>query len=135
MLIHKKQAPGTLYQAHTNLRALDTGVLGGQKKTPETEAKVRHHLENPDVPFEGGESLNEFRTRVRPLLVNGAELALKAGRPILIVTHSSVVRQAGELFNDDHAHTFVSPGGVAAIYISAGQLRAESIFKPSIPRT
>lgn len=121
------------YIGHDNLEALDVGDLGGQKKTTETKKKVEHHAKNPDVPFEGGESFSEFRARVRPLFINAVELALEYGRPILVVSHSSVIREVGEFINGDHSSTAVAPGGVVGIYIDDGRLKVEPIFKPDKP--
>jgi len=132
--VKKGRHPDTVFVSHHNLRALNVGDLGGQEKTPETEAIVRHHVNNPDLPFKGGESLNEFRARVRPLLINGLELALKSTKPVLIVAHSSIVHEAGQLFNGDHKSSLVLPGGVAAVYASDGKLKSEPIFKPDLEK-
>lgn len=129
MLINKAKVC-ECYVGHDNLECLDVGDLGGQKKTPETKAKVDYHAKNPEVPFEGGESFNEFRARVRPLFVEAVELALQVGRPVLVVSHSSVIREVGEFINGDHASTAVEPGGVVGIFIEDGRLRVEPIFKP-----
>ena len=120
------------YVGHENLQALNVGDLGGQKKTPETQEIVEFHTKNLDVPFEGGESFDQFRARVRPLLVDAVRLALKCGYPTLIVAHSSIIHETGELFNGDHSSTLVHPGGVAAVYIEDGELKAEAIFKPDL---
>jgi broad specificity phosphatase PhoE len=122
------------YYGNENLQALNVGHLGGQKKTPETEEEVRYHLEHPDEPFDGGESFNEFKSRVRPLLVDGIKMALKYGKPTLLVAHSSIVHETGELFNGDHSSTLVTPGGVAAVYCQDGELKAAPIFKPDLER-
>lgn len=129
MIINKAQVD-IPYHGNENLQDLHVGDLGGQKKTPENKQLVRCYLDNPDEPFPGGESFNEFRGRVRPLLVDAVRWALKSGNPTLLVAHSSVIREAGDLFNRDHSSTKVLPGGVAAVYIEDGELRAEPIFKP-----
>jgi broad specificity phosphatase PhoE len=133
MLIHRGRID-TPYVGHDNLQALDVGHLGGQKKTPETEEEVRYHLEHPDEPFKDGESFNNFRGRVRPLLVDAVKLALRFGKPTLIVAHSSIVHETGELFNGDHSSTLVEPGGCAAIFCEDGELKAEPIFKADLKR-
>lgn len=120
------------YVGHDNLQALDVGHLSGCKKTPETDREVKYHIEHPDEPFKGGESFNEFRGRVRPLLVDAVKLALKSHNPTLLVAHSSIVHETGELFNGDHSSALVRPGGVAAVYIQDGKLKAEAIFKPDL---
>lgn len=133
MLINRGRL-GIPYVGHENLQALDVGDLGGQKKTPETEAVVKYHTENPDEPFAGGESFNDFRGRVRPLLVDAVKLALRYGNPTLIVAHSSIVHETGELFNGDHSSTLVDPGGCAAVFCEDGKLKAGPIFKPDLER-
>jgi len=122
------------YVGHDGLQALNVGDLGGEKKTPETEAIVKYHTEHPDEPFEGGESFNDFRGRVRPLLVDAVKMAIQYGNPMLVVAHSSIVHETGELFNGDHSSTLVNPGGVAAVYCEDGKLKAEAIFKPDKER-
>ncbi len=132
MLINKAKGTEIPYHGHKNLQALNVGDLGGQKKTPETQKIVECHTKDLNKPFPGGESFNEFRGRVRPMLVDAVRLALKSGKPILIVAHSSIVHETGELFNGDHSSTLVHPGGVAAVYIEDGKLKAEPIFKPDL---
>jgi len=133
MLINRARL-NTPYYGNENLQALNVGHLGGMKKTPETEEEVRYHLEHPDEPFEGGESFSDFQGRVRPLLVDGVKMALKYGKPTLIVAHSSIVHETGSLFNEDHTSTLVQPGGVAAVFFQDGELKAEPIFKPDLER-
>lgn len=133
MLIHRGRID-TPYFPHENLQALNVGHLGGVKKTPDTEAEVQYHTEHPDEPFKGGESFNEFRGRVRPLLVDAVKMALRYGKPTLIVAHSSIVHETGELFNGDHSSTLVQPGGCCAVYCEDGELKAEPIFKPDLER-
>jgi broad specificity phosphatase PhoE len=120
--------------SNLGLQALDVGHLAGQKRTPETEAEIQYHCDNPDIPIKGGESLNCFRDRVRPLIQNGVQLAMEYGKPVVIVAHSSLVHETGEMFNGDHSSTLVKPGGVAAVYIVDGELKAEPIFKPDFAR-
>ncbi len=134
MLVKDKRSELPVYAEHPNLQALNVGNLGGLEKTPETEAIVQCHIDDPDLPFPGGESLNAFRNRVRPLLGHGVKMAMEYGTPVLIVAHSSIVHEIGELFNGDHSSTLVEPGGVAAVYISNGQLKAEPIFKPDLDK-
>jgi len=129
MIVNK--AKGTVpYHGNPQLQDLDVGDLGGKKKTLENKKIVQSHADNPDEPFPGGESFNEFRGRVRPMLVDAVRWALKKGQPTLLVAHSSVIREAGDVFNKDRSSTKVLPGGVAAVYIEDGELRAEPIFKP-----
>jgi broad specificity phosphatase PhoE len=112
------------------LRAWNVGDLGGQPKNKENEALVDWHVKHPDVPLPGGESLAAFKSRVRPLLAAAIDAAVKCGVPVLLVAHSSVIHEIGSMLSNDHEHTLVEPGGVAAIYIQNGKLDAEPVFKP-----
>jgi broad specificity phosphatase PhoE len=102
------------------LRAWDVGNLGGKPKNAENVKLVDYHVEHPDIPLPGGESLAEFQSRIRPLIVEA----------IRIVVHSSVIHEVGTMFGGRHDYTLVEPGGLAAIYIQNGKLDAEPIVKP-----
>lgn len=114
------------------LNAFNVGDLGGKPKNKENLSTVEWHVENPDIPLPGGESLNHFRARVRPLIQDAINLALRVGRPVLIVSHSSIIHEVGMMIGGHHEYTLVEPGGVAAIFIQNGKLDAEPIFKPRI---
>lgn len=116
--------------SHDGLRALNVGHLGGKPKNEENIAVVREHVENPSVPFPGGESLNDFRARVRPLLQDAIEVADRSGEPVLLVVHSSVIHEAGEMIHGDHRKALVKPGGVSCIFYNDGKLEVEPIFRP-----
>ncbi len=113
-----------------DLAALDVGDFSGKPKSPENVAKLEHFLQNPDTQIPGGESLNDFRGRIRPLFGEAIEAYNKSGLPCLFVVHSSVVHEAGQMFNNDHHSARVEPGGVAAVYSTDGEFHAEPIFKP-----
>lgn len=116
---------------NSGLRAWDVGDLGGKPKTPENVAIVEEHVRNPNQPLPGGESLNDFKFRVCPLILEAIDTVREGnGIPILLVAHSSVVHEVGMMIAGDHDHTLVEPGGVCAIYICDGKLNAEPIFKP-----
>jgi len=114
------------------LYAWDVGDLAGKEKTPETNAIIQHHLKFPNIAMPGGESMNDFRHRIRPLLWDAVEMGDREGIPTLIVAHSSVVHEAGAMFNQSHTSTLVKPGGVAGIFIENGHLKAEPIFRPDV---
>jgi 2,3-bisphosphoglycerate-dependent phosphoglycerate mutase len=113
-----------------NLRAWNVGDLGGKPKNEENQGIVDWHTAHPEVPMPGGESLNEFKARIRPLIVDAVEIGIRTGDPVLIVAHSSVIHEVGSMIGNDHEYTLVEPGGVAAIYIQDGKLDAEPVFKP-----
>jgi broad specificity phosphatase PhoE len=122
------------YRELPQLRALNLGHLSGQKRTAETEQEIQEHVKNPDMLFEDGESLNDFRSRVRPLIGEAIELAQSSGFPVLFVVHSSIVHELGEVFEGDHNATLVRPGGVACAYIHDGRVQAEPVLKPDLAR-
>lgn len=124
------QRKGMEAHPNHNLRAWDVGHLGGKPKNEENEELVNWHVSHPEVSMPGGESLNDFKGRVRPLIADAIEIGMRAGEPVLIVAHSSVIHEVGSMLNGDHDHTLVEPGGVAAIYIQGGKLDAEPVFKP-----
>jgi broad specificity phosphatase PhoE len=111
------------------LRAWNVGDLGGKPKDEDNLAIVEHHVQNPDLPFPGGESLNEFRNRVRPILAQAIDKGEEIGIPLLLVAHSSVIHEIGTMLSGNHDYTLVEPGGVCAIYVGNGKLDAEPIFK------
>jgi broad specificity phosphatase PhoE len=113
-----------------NLRALNVGDFSGKKRTPEAEAELQHYIDNPDIDIPGGESLNEFKSRIRPALWEAFEIADDAGKPGLLVAHSSIVHECGSWIYNDHKATLVEPGGVLAVYVQNGKIGAEPIFRP-----
>jgi broad specificity phosphatase PhoE len=116
---------------HTeSLRALNVGDYSGKLRTPETEAEVGAFADKPDVPFPGGESINQFRARIQPCLQEACEIALQCGVPTVIVGHSSIVHEAGNWLAGDHKCVLVEPGGMAAIYLKDGKLAVDAIYKP-----
>jgi broad specificity phosphatase PhoE len=112
------------------LEPLNVGHLAGEEKTKETEAEVRYHVEHPSVPIKDGESLNDFRSRVRPILLEGIDAGLESGLPVIFVVHSSIVHEVGEMLSGNHEATLVKPGGVACVYIRDGRLFCEPVFRP-----
>ena len=115
---------------NADLQAWNVGDLGGQPKTPENLAIVDYHVEHPNIPYPGGESLNQFKSRVRPLVQDAIDMGLKTGIPPLLVAHSSVIHEVGSMIGGHHEYALVEPGGVVAITIQDGKLDVEPIFKP-----
>lgn len=115
-----------------DLSAWNVGDLGGKEKTEENLQLVEHHVEHPDDPLPGGESLNQFKARITPLIQDAIDIGLHCGIPPLLVVHSSVIHEIGFLIGGNHEYTLVEPGGVCAIYCQDGELDAEPIFKPRL---
>ena len=113
-----------------NLRALNVGDYSGELRTKETEAEVAAFANTPDIPFPGGESINQFRGRIQPCLQEACDIALHCGAPTVIVGHSSIVHEVGNWLYGNHKCILVEPGGMAAIYLKNGKLAADAIYKP-----
>lgn len=111
------------------LHAWNLGFLAGQKKD-EHDDDIAFFQKNPEVQVPEGESLRAFQNRVRPALKEAVKLALATDSPVLIVTHSSVIHEAGAAINGDHDSSVVKPGGVAQIFVENGKLGAEPIYRP-----
>lgn len=117
---------------NSNLQAWNVGDLGGEPKNPANLQLIEYHVQNPDEPLPGGESLNEFKSRVQPMLDDAIEMAIDSGCPVLLVAHSSVIHEAGTVLHDDHDAALVEPGGVACIFIKDGQLCAAPVYRPKL---
>ena len=113
-----------------NLRALNVGDYSGELRTKEAEAEVAAFANTPDIPFPGGESINQFRGRIQPCLQEACDIALRCGAPTVIVGHSSIVHEVGNWLYGNHKCILVEPGGMAAIYLKNGKLAADAIYKP-----
>jgi broad specificity phosphatase PhoE len=140
IVLRGKNIPITLM---ADLEALNVGALGGKKRTPESFKMIEYYQEHPDVPFppgpdddptKNGESLNQFRRRVRPILLFAFQKGRETGKPSLISGHSSIVHEVGELLQGDHTTTLVLPGGVVEVSISNGKYEARPILKPDHER-
>ena len=106
------------------------GDFGGKEKSEENVQAIQRYICDPTVPVPDGEALDYFRGRIHPLVLDGVRIAENAGKPVMIVGHSSVIHEASALIVGDHMACKVKPGGVVAIYIENGILRARPIFKP-----
>ncbi len=120
---------GQVHQTES-LRALNVGRFSGQKRNAESEAELQSYLDDPDCCIPGGESLNDFRARIKPCLQEAIDLYAECGVPPMLVAHSSVVHEIGNIANGDHKSVLVEPGGAIAVYVTNGKIDAEPIFKP-----
>jgi len=115
----------------SNLRALNVGKFSGQPRNQENVDELESYLSDPEVRIPDGESLNEFRGRVDPCFQEAVELFMEEGVPPLIVAHSSLVHELGNVYHSgNHKAVLVEPGGCAAIVLHNGKLTSEPIFKP-----
>lgn len=114
-----------------NLRALSVGEFSGKERNKENTDALEVYLSDPDSVIPGGESLNNFKGRIDPCIMEAVDLADHEGVPVMLVAHSSVVHQVSSLLRGDHKACLVEPGGVVAIYRDkSGKLAVEQIFKP-----
>lgn len=114
-----------------NLRALDVGDFSGLPRNPENVAALQHYIDNPDITIPGGESLNDFKARVRPCFHDILDIAETSGTPVLAVAHSSIIHELGALLYGDHHRVLVEPGGVVALHGTGDGIGAQPIYRPA----
>ncbi len=112
-----------------SLRAWNLGDFSGQPKSKENLKELSKYINNPDLPVPGGESLNEFRDRILPVLAECFEHATRVGLGI-VVAHSSVIHEIGTQIHQDHKSLVVEPGGIVVVGFEDGDITANRIFKP-----
>ena len=120
---------GRVHQSEA-LRALNVGSFSGQPRNSKSEAELQAYLDDPDCCIPGGESLNDFRSRIKPCLQEAIDLCGECGVPPMLVAHSSVAHEIGNIANGNHKSILVEPGGAIAVYVNNGKIDAEPIFKP-----
>jgi broad specificity phosphatase PhoE len=111
-----------------DLNAWDVGFLAGEKKD-EHEDDIKYYQRNSNEPIPGGESLNEFRGRVRRPLLRAIHTGLSQGVPTLVVAHSSVIHELGNLIHHNHSVALVKPGGVVAVRFNGKAFSAKPLLK------
>lgn len=114
------------------LRALDVGKFSGQPRSEENVNELQTYLDDPDIEIPGGESLNEFKERVIPVLEECFHLACENGLGF-VVCHSSIIHEVGTQLFGDHKALVVEPGGVVVVGFEDGLPFAKSIFKKLKP--
>jgi broad specificity phosphatase PhoE len=99
-----------------NLRALNVGKFSGQERTKASLQELKGYLDDRDTPIPGGESLQHFKARIRACMAEFADVAIKAGKPVLLIAHSSIIHEVGSYIHGDHNAVLVKPGGIAVMY-------------------
>lgn len=112
------------------LRAFNVGIFSGQPRSPENVAALQEYIDNPDERIPGGESLSEFRSRIRPAIWEAIEISDDAGLPGLLTAHSSIIHEISFMIKGNHMACLVKPGGAVAIYFSKGKLGVDAILRP-----
>ena len=114
----------------SGLNAWDVGYLGGKPKAGH-EDEIAYYTQHADEPIPGGESLNNFKSRVRPSIRHAIQRGAETGLPSLVVAHSSIIHEIGTMFHGDHNHVLVKPGGVVGVYHRPGMgLYAKQLIRP-----
>jgi broad specificity phosphatase PhoE len=92
-------------------RAWNVGDYTGLPKNAENLKKFRQYLDDPALRVPGGESLNEFRARFRPFLLSQLQQS-KVDDPLILMVHSSNIRDLAHMAYDDAAKLRVVVTGV-----------------------
>lgn len=124
------QEKGREIHPSSSLRALNVGQFSGTPRNDKSEAELQTYLDDPNCCIPGGESLNDFKNRIRPCIQEAINIYMKTGMPPLLVAHSSVVHEVSDLATGSHKAVLVEPGGAIAIYFQNGKLKADPIFRP-----
>lgn len=117
------------------LHPWNVGMFSGKEKNKENMDKLDEFIKDPEKTIPGGESLNDFKRRVRPCLQEAIEVSDNNGVPLLLVVHSSVIHEIGDMFEGHNKAVLVKPGGVVEVYIQDGKIQAAPVFKGRIPPT
>jgi probable phosphoglycerate mutase len=123
------EATGIAFDITPNLRAWDIGFLSGKKKDEENKDILDYYIKHPNIPIPKGESLNAFKARVRPQVYEAIATAQAGGAPTILVVHSSIIHELGDMFHSNHEAVLVEPGGIAIIYMEKGKLQAKPVFR------
>jgi len=115
------------------LHPLDVGYLSGEKKANHTD-DIKYFQEHPQTEIPGGQSIQEFRNKVKPHILLPIRRGIENGVPSITFSHSSIIHEVGNLIHGDHGAALVKPGGVAAVTYDGKYFRAHAVFKPAPKR-
>lgn len=113
----------------SELRAWNLGKFSGQPKNKENLKELEQYITDPSKKVPEGESLDDFRNRILPVLADCFEHATRVGVGY-VVAHSSVIHELGNQLYKDHKSLVVKPGGIVVVGFDNGEISAERIFKP-----
>src|SRR6266403_4838343 len=114
-----------------NLDSLDTGDFSGLPKSEENRKKLEHYRDNPEETIPGGESVQNFRDRTDPAILNVIKVGEEGGAPAAACVHGSVIREISRLFNESYDSLKVEPGGIIGIFKSTDGYEARPLVKES----
>lgn len=120
--LRTQQTAGIVLQPHDsepildkNLRAINVGYLAGQPKANHQD-EMQFYQDHPDVKIPEGESINQFKTRVRPRIRHVTQRGFETGLPSIAFVHSSIIHEIGAMFHGNHGAVLVHPGGVVGVF-------------------
>jgi len=113
--------------------SLDTGDFAGLPKNDENRERLSYYRDNPDEIIPGGESVQNFRDRVDPIIMNLIHTGEESGAPIAAVAHGSVMREISRLFDQSYDSLKIEPGGVVGVFKddAAGTYTVKALVKES----
>ena len=114
---------------------LNVGDFSGKKKDAAAQEQMDWYVDNPSIKIPGGESLNDFKGRIRPCILEALMLADKAGAPVLEVADSSVMHEVSSMFCGHHNKALVKPGGVIEVYAEIAGFTPIQSSSPMPPRS
>jgi alpha-ribazole phosphatase len=115
--------------AFEELRALDVGFLTGEKKS-DHKSDIEYFQRHMDEVIPGGESINQFRARVKPIILKAIEWGVKTGFPSLTVAHSSIIHEVNNIIHGDHMLNLVKPGGIIVVEFNGQKFRTRVELSP-----
>lgn len=124
-----EKAKGLPSKKMENLDSLDTGDFSGLPKSKENREKLEHYRENPEEVIPGGESVQNFRDRVDPLIFNVIKVGEESGAPSAACVHGSVIREISRLFDKSYDSLKVEPGGIIGVFKTDDGYKVETLVK------
>lgn len=113
-----------------DLDSLDIGNVANAATKEEADRAIKYHQDNPNEKIPGGESISDFRKKVRPQFNKSIQNYYQIGKPDVQFAHHSVEYEAGQYFNHDKNSALTKPGGVVAVYRTPNGYEARPIFRP-----
>ncbi|VVB52057.1 2,3-bisphosphoglycerate-dependent phosphoglycerate mutase [uncultured archaeon] len=112
-----------------NLNSLDTGDFAGKPKNEENRDKLAYYRDNPEETIPGGESVQSFRDRIDPILMNIIKVGEEGGAPSAACVHGSVIREISRLFDKSYDSLKVEPGGIIGVFKDQNGYSAKALVK------
>lgn len=116
----------------SDLKALDVGDFAEMKKNDKTINQMAHYQEHTDEKIPGGESIDEFRRRIHPKVLQIIHKGESSGKPAMGVVHASVIRELSRFLNhnEDNAAK-IKPGGIVGVFKSPSGYVAKALYRKS----